>query len=318
MADKAYDPFANENSADITATTSDADDPASALLSGDAGTPPNPSREHALANSFDDPSSLFTIAEETSQPLVQETAAAVHELITEPMQQPGDWNAFQENATPMSNELSVESPPSFESPALPNVGDPFATLQAANEASATVWSAKAQMAEKLFALVLSDYKFDLLVEKILEVIMEATDAQAGSVLEFDAAGKEFFFRATLGGGDTSQVKAFRIPAYKGIVGHVAESKNILLLNDLDDNKMQLKSVSMATNFETKSCLAAPFMIANQLYGVVELFNRRGINYFDNNDKILVEDGLKMAAKILEVRFFSAMLWGKQQTRKTAA
>ena len=173
-----------------------------------------------------------------------------------------------------------------------------------NSESATA-VAKVELFEKFFSLILSELKFDLLVEEILKSLVKAVDAQAGSVLELDQNAKEFFFRASFGGGDPEALKAFRVPAYSGIVGHVAESRESLMIQDLNDSEMHLKSISMSVGFETKSCIAVPILIANQLYGVVEVFNKIGAGYFDAKDRQLLEDSVKMAAKVLEVRFFAA-------------
>ena len=64
---------------------------------------------------------------------------------------------------------------------------------------------------------------------------------------------------------------------------------------------------MSTGFETKTCLAAPVYISNRLYGVIELFNKQGAEYFQESDKKIMEDGLKMLSKALEVRFLLAEL-----------
>lgn len=167
--------------------------------------------------------------------------------------------------------------------------------------------ARCDISERMMQLVVCEMNFDDLVEAVLTVLVHGLHAQAGSILERDNEKEEFFFRASVGGGDPEQLKAFRVPANKGIVGHVAESKQTILLRDVDDSGMQLRAISMSVGFEAKSCLAAPILIANQLYGVVELFNKQGSVYFDEKDVQLLEAGLALAAKVLEVRFLMAEL-----------
>jgi hypothetical protein len=167
-----------------------------------------------------------------------------------------------------------------------------------------ILNAQVQMASELFELTLCEYKFEVLVEEILKTIMRAIDAQAGSILELDTPKGEFFFRAAFG-GEPDKVKSFRIPMNKGIVGHVAESRECILINELQDDDKQLRSISVAVGFEAKSCMAAPIVIANQLYGVIEVFNKVGISYFDDRDCKLLQEACHWAAKVLEVRFFAA-------------
>ncbi len=175
-------------------------------------------------------------------------------------------------------------------------------------AESVVAVARAEMAERFMLLVACEMSFNDLVEAVLTVLLHGVHAQAGSILEFDAAKDEFFFRSSIGGGDPEQLKAFRVPAKKGIVGHVAESRQSLLIRDVDDSELQLRAISMSVGFETKTCIAAPIMIANQLYGVVELFNKQGADYFDDKDLEVVEAGLRLASKVLEVRFLMAELY----------
>ena len=193
-------------------------------------------------------------------------------------------------------------------PAMSNATEEVSLVGTKNLVESSHSPAIYQMAKGFFELVVTDAPFNILVNKILANLIAATGANAGSVLELDNVKSEFFFRASKGGGDTEKLKSFRVPANKGIVGHVYESKQVILINDMDGDKMQLKAVSMSTGFEIKSCLAAPIVVANNVYGVIELFNKKGSNYFNEADKRLLMDGLKMAEKVLEVRFLTAELF----------
>ncbi|NUM87996.1 MAG: GAF domain-containing protein [Bdellovibrionales bacterium] len=235
-------------------------------------------RETSLSGGFDDAAVVQEIQATTEggQPLAAETVEAVQELVG------------IQNITGISAEDATS----------------FLDASATEDRYAV---AKAQMAEELFSLVLCEHGFDTLTEQILRSLMKSVDAQAGSLLELDQEKSEFFFRASVGGGDPDKLKAFRIPAYNGIVGHVAESRQPLLIRDMEDSAMHLKAISMSVGFETKSCVALPLVIANQLYGVVEVFNKLPGGYFDNRDLSILEDGCRMAGKVLEVRFFVAEL-----------
>lgn len=164
-----------------------------------------------------------------------------------------------------------------------------------------------EMAEKLFQLVVCERSFDDLVEAALTAIMGALEAQAGSVLEQDHEQQNYFFRCSIGGGDPEKVKAFRVPFLKGIVGHVGESKQSVLLADLEEDQKQMRAISMSVGFEAKTCMAAPIIVGGQLYGVIELFNRRQGGFFTEHDLQVFEEGTRMFAKVLEVRFLMAEL-----------
>jgi hypothetical protein len=168
-------------------------------------------------------------------------------------------------------------------------------------------SAMYSMSDSLFELVACELSFDEVVEKGLRAIMEGVSAHAGSVLELDHEHEDFFFRASLGGSPVEQLKAFRVPITKGIVGHVAESGQPLLIRDLAEDEMQMRAISLSVGFDAKTCMAAPILVGGQPYGVIEVFNRRDGGLFDERDLRSLEDGLRMFSKVLEVRFLLAEL-----------
>ena len=168
--------------------------------------------------------------------------------------------------------------------------------------------AQLEMAERFFELVICEKPFADMVEEMLVLLMKSVGAEAGSVLELDHEKKEFFFRASFGGGDPEKLKAFRVPFTKGIVGHVAESLQPVVLGNPEIDEQQLLAISASVGFEARHCVALPFLVANQLYGVVEVFNKMGGHGgFDQRDLRLLEAGLRMASKVLEVRFLMAEL-----------
>jgi hypothetical protein len=187
--------------------------------------------------------------------------------------------------------LSEEPPPAFDESA-----------EAGHE------SARWIMSEKLFQLVVSERGFDDLVEAALQAVLIALQAEAGSVVEFDYDRRDFFFRANIGGASSPErLKAFRVPEGKGIVGHVAESRQAILLRDLEHDTLQMKAIGMGVGFEPRTCMAAPIIVGGQLYGVIEFFNRTDGSLFEEKDLRLVEDAVRMISKVMEVRFLMAEL-----------
>lgn len=168
-------------------------------------------------------------------------------------------------------------------------------------------TARIEVAERMFDLLVCEKSFNDLAENILSSLIKASSGTAGSILELDQERNEFFFRAVFGSNDPEKVKAFRVPAGKGIVGHVAESRQPLLLNDVEGDERQLKAISMSAGLEIVTFMALPVLITNRLYGVVEVFNKAGGARFDKADLQLMEESTRMAAKVLEVRFLMAEL-----------
>lgn len=243
-------------------------------------------REQKLSNSFEDPGLSEILQFPGSGSLAEEPSEPVQELDLDHSPDPLKLVTDEQHLENNSRLLELGIPENIQT-----IDSQFA--------------AKSRMGERLFALVACDKKFDALVEEILATLMEASGAQAGAVLEMDFSTNEFFFRANRGGGEVDKVKSFRVPAYQGIVGHVAETRESVLITDTSQDERQVVAVSMTTGFETKSCVAVPVLVGGQLYGVFEFFNKVSGEAFDQNDLKLLEDGAQMASKILEVRFLLA-------------
>lgn len=263
-------------------------------------------REQKLARNFQDPALEELIpglqGDEPHLSLVEETVEAVQELVQEAVSPEKGSNPTIDLTTEFGGQ-NLTLVPDSESAAAPGS---FAVEGGANESSheAALWA----MAEKLFQLVVCEKSFDDLSESILTAVMSSVQAQAGSMLELDEAKQDFFFRANSGGASPpDRLKAFRVPLGKGIVGHVAESKQPLLLRDLEDDKLQMRAISMSVGFEAKTCMAAPILIGGKLYGVVEVFNKTDGSLFEQEDLRVLECGVRMVAKVLEVRFLMAEL-----------
>lgn len=250
-------------------------------------------REQGLSQNFQDPNleDLIPSLAEGAAPggVMEETVEAVQELLSE--------------AQTEAPSAGFDPDPMPAAEAEPSMMISVAGSSAETDGSRAQW----EMAGKLFQLVVCEHSFDDLVEAGLTAVMGALGAQAGAVLEQDREQQNYFFRATVGGGDPEKVKAFRVPFHKGIVGHVGESRRATLLRDLEEDQKQMRAISMSVGFEAKTCMAAPILIGGQVYGVIELFNRRQGGFFTEHDLQLLEEGTRMLAKVLEVRFLMAEL-----------
>lgn len=256
-------------------------------------------REQGLASNFEDLDLGVVLPAEQAAPgagVTLEAAEAVEELVFDVTNSPSPEMPASEDSPVEAVSLPDSAPEAEE-----ELG--FAFEHNPNEQQEAI----ASLGEKLFEFVVCDHPFEQMMEEILVLVLHRIGAQAGSILEMDHDRNEFFFRATFGGGDPAKVKSFRVPAKSGIVGHVAESRQSLLLRNLDTDEKQLRAISMSTGFETKSCLAAPILVANQLYGVIELFNRMPDQTFNEENQEALEKAMKMVGKILETRFLLAEL-----------
>jgi GAF domain-containing protein len=143
--------------------------------------------------------------------------------------------------------------------------------------------------------------------------MKVVKCEAGSIFEVDESRNALFFRAVVG-QSSDQLASFVIPLGQGIVGHVAESRQPVVVSDVPENKMHLKAVQKAVGFETRNIVALPIIVRGRVFGVLELLNRVGEAEFTPTDMELLGACIQLAAKAIEVRLMIA--WAAQ--KRTAA
>jgi len=168
--------------------------------------------------------------------------------------------------------------------------------------------AKASALETLLNISVRDCSFNDFIREVLMVMLRVVKCEAGSILEVDSHNETLFFRAVVG-SSSDRVVNFVIPFGQGIVGHVMESKLPLVVDNVPENKVHLKSIERAVGFETRNLVALPIVIRGEVYGVAELLNRVGEVNFTSSDVELLVYICQMAAKAIEIRLMIS--WASQ-------
>jgi GAF domain-containing protein len=169
--------------------------------------------------------------------------------------------------------------------------------------------AKFAVIEQFLQLLTRDCSFNDFTREVLLSIMKVVKSEAGSILELDYRHSTIFFRAIVG-QSSDRLTGFVIPLGQGIVGYVAESRQPLVVSNLEENKHHLKSIEKAVGFETRNLVAVPIIVRGRVYGVLELLNRVGEPDYTAVDVELLKYLCEMAAKAIEVRMMLA--WSRSQ------
>ena len=105
--------------------------------------------------------------------------------------------------------------------------------------SMAVVSSKLHIADAYLKLAAKDYKFNDFARELLMVAMKVIKSEAGSLFELDSTRKALFIRSAVG-TSSDKISSFTVPVGAGIVGHVAESRQPLVVSDTKDNGIHLK------------------------------------------------------------------------------
>jgi len=181
------------------------------------------------------------------------------------------------------------------------------------ESLATVM-AKASALDTFLTVAARDLAFNDFMREILLCFMRVVKCEAGSIFELNPQEQSLFFRAMVG-RSSDLLSKYRVPVGHGVVGHVAESRQTLVVNDGSQDPRHLKAIEQEVDFQVKNMIAVPLVIRGQLYGVLELLNRIGEESFTTSDVDLLNYLSQMAAKAIEIRMMIA--WGAQRAEGRA-
>ena len=134
---------------------------------------------------------------------------------------------------------------------------------------------------------------------LLELAMEKTDGEAGSVFLSRLGGRELEF-AVVRGPRSREIQrlGLSVPAGHGIVGFCVREDVALAVSDPERDPRFHRAVSQAIGYGTRSLLCAPIARRGVVLGALEVLNKRGGRPFDAVDLAVVGYLAHQAAALL--------------------
>jgi len=172
-------------------------------------------------------------------------------------------------------------------------------------------STHAQVKDPLIALVkigqavAAEKSIDTLIRTIAEETKIALNADRCTVFLYDKENNELYSKVATGLDD---VQELRIPADKGLAGHVVQTGETINIKDAYKDKRFNKSVDKKTGYRTKTILCMPIKNFNQeIIGVFQVLNK-----FDETFTIDDEDLLIAIASSAGISLENAQLFEEQR------
>ena len=172
-------------------------------------------------------------------------------------------------------------------------------------------STHAQVNDPLIALVkigqavAAEKNIDSLIKTIAEETKVALNADRCTVFLYDKAKNELYSKVATGLDDFEEL---RIPADKGLAGHVVQTGETINIKDAYKDKRFNKNVDKKTGYTTKTILCMPIKNFNQeIIGVFQVLNK-----FDETFTIDDEDLLVAIASSAGISLENAQLFEEQR------
>jgi GAF domain-containing protein len=108
---------------------------------------------------------------------------------------------------------------------------------------------------------------------VVQKLNEYFKVEAGSLLLSDEATDELVFVMTLEGGE-EKLFGMRLPPGVGVAGYVAQTQQVYLTNEAENDPRHYKLHVEGPEFVTRNILCAPMVIKDGTIGVIELINKQ--------------------------------------------
>ena len=142
--------------------------------------------------------------------------------------------------------------------------------------------------------VSSVHDLNQLLELILHTGARIMRAKASSLLLLDQKTQKLYFKVTTG-TQKDKMKNFEINLGQGIAGHVAETGEPLLIEDVSRDKRWYRNISDEIGFKTRSILCVPMKAKNNVIGAIEFINKAEGEAFQKSDLELLNVFADVAA-----------------------
>ena len=148
----------------------------------------------------------------------------------------------------------------------------------------------------------STSELDTLLERIIGAATGMVEAEAGSVLLYDAEKRELSFQM-LRGEKPGEIADKAVTLGEGVSGTVAVNREPLIINNIPYDSPFQPYVARISGYEVTSVISVPLIFQDELTGVLELYNKLGKDGFTPRDEeLLLSLGSQAAISIKNAEF----------------
>ncbi|MHC5038017.1 MAG: GAF domain-containing protein [Planctomycetota bacterium] len=156
---------------------------------------------------------------------------------------------------------------------------------------------KLRMYEQIHPLFLQPTQLQDNMEKVMDILLNDMDVEAGSIILIDPDAGEFFF-ASARGPVAEEIKKIRFPVDRGIAGAAAQGRQSLAVSNVSQDPRFYREITDQLGFEVRSLLAVPVLFQGESIGVVELINKRDGDDFLGQEVEAVEKTAALLAILI--------------------
>jgi GAF domain-containing protein len=151
--------------------------------------------------------------------------------------------------------------------------------------------------DETMAAMRNEFDLKRLITDLLVLALHACDAENGSLLLVDEATDELVFAEVIG-ENRDQLLGHRISLDTGVVGHVVNTQEAMLVTDVRRSSKWSSEVDQVIGFNTNALMCAPLFHNDKTYGAIEIVNNATSDEFDDNDLAILRVTARFVSQAL--------------------
>ncbi|ABU59470.1 sensor histidine kinase [Roseiflexus castenholzii] len=146
---------------------------------------------------------------------------------------------------------------------------------------------------------------------VVQQLSDYFHVEAGSLLLLDESTGDLEFVMTIEGGE-EKLAGIRVPAGQGVVGHVVRTGRWEIVHDVTRDPRFYSKISETTGFPTRSILCVPMIARGRVIGAIELLNKIGGDFDEEEAQRLMRMAAFIAVAIENARLFQQIAAGRDR------
>lgn len=146
----------------------------------------------------------------------------------------------------------------------------------------------------------STLDLDRLLNRIILAARDITEAQAASILLYDAAASQLYFQVATNMDPT--MRGMVVPL-DSLAGWIVLNRQPLRIKNVHEDTRHFKSVGQTLSFDTTSLMGVPLITKDKVVGVLEVLNKNNGEFSETDEEMLLVLGAQAAVAIENTRLF---------------
>lgn len=148
----------------------------------------------------------------------------------------------------------------------------------------------------------STVDLNVLLNRITRAAADLSSAEAASILLFDEGKKQLYFETATNLSEPL-MRGLIVPIEGSIAGWIVTNRQSIIINDTQNDPRHFPMIGKITNVKTSSLLGVPLIAKEKVVGALEAINKKGGDFCDEDQEILLDLGAQAAVAIENARLF---------------